>query len=81
MANTKQTSSRVASTAGRSLSNGSASPLQRSLAASALAQSGTGKQTGKAMETKASQAVRSGTTSATTKTLAASLVSQSNKKR
>jgi len=81
MANTKQTSTRVASTAGRTLSNGNTSPLQKSLAASALSQSGTGKQTGKTMETKASQAVRSGTTNATTKTLAASLVSQSNKKR
>lgn len=81
MANSKQTSPRVATTAAKSLSSKTASPLQKSLAGSALAQSGTGKQTGKAMEAKASQAVQSGNTNATTKTLAGSLVSQSNKRR
>ena len=80
MANSKQTSGRVATTASKSLSSSTSSPLQRSLAGSALAQSGTGKHTSKAMETKASQAMQSGSTNATTKTLAGSVVAQSNKK-
>jgi hypothetical protein len=80
MANNKQTSSRVATTASKALSSSTSSPLQKSLAASALAQSGSNKQTGKAMETKASQAAQSKSTNSTTKTIAGSLLSQSNKK-
>ena len=81
MANTKTSSPKLASTASRTLSSNSASPLQKSLAASVLAQSHTAKQTGKAMETKASQALQIKATSPATKTLAASVVAQSNKKR
>lgn len=80
MAN-KSTGSKVGSAAGRVLGNSNASALQRSLAASALAQTGTSKTTGKAMETKASSALQSSKTNATTKALAGSLVSQSRKSR
>jgi hypothetical protein len=52
--NTKRTSSKVASQAAATLSDPNASATAKSLAASALAQSGTGKQTGAAMEDKAS---------------------------
>ncbi|MCC7713405.1 hypothetical protein [Janthinobacterium lividum] len=76
---TKSTGSKVASTVGRSLANPNASTLQRRLAGSALAQSGTTKVTGKVMEGKASAALQSGKSSPTTKALAGSLVSQSKK--
>lgn len=79
--NTKQTSSPVASLAARTLNNSSASQIQKSLAGSALAQSGTKKQTGPATEDAASRALRSGSAAPVTKRLAASVVSQSNKKR
>jgi hypothetical protein len=79
--NVKQTSSGVSSQAGKALQSAGASSIAKSLAGSALAQSGTGKQTGAAMERSASQALQSRGTSAATKTLAASVVSQSNKKR
>jgi hypothetical protein len=79
--NKKSTGSRVASTAGKTLSDPTASAVQKSLAASALAQAGTVKETGKAMEAKASAALKDGRSSSTTKQLAASLVSQSDKKR
>lgn len=81
MANTKQTSHRVASTAARTLSNPSASALQKSLAGSALRQSGSKAQTGARMEAKASQALTNPRSAAVTKVLGASLVSQSNRKR
>ncbi|RJX30875.1 MAG: hypothetical protein C4516_09030 [Oxalobacter sp.] len=79
MAN-KSTGKKVSSTAGRVLGSSSASQLQRSLAGSALAQSGTSKVTSKSMETKASGALQSPKASSTTKALAGSLVSQSKKK-
>jgi hypothetical protein len=75
----KSTGGKVASSAGRTLSNPNASGLQRSLAGSALTQAGTSKTTSKAMETKASAALQSGKSAATTKQLAGSLVSQSKK--
>lgn len=75
----KSTGSKVASKAGSVLGNSSASALQRSLAGSALAQTGTAKTTSKAMETKASAALQSSRTNYTTKGLAGSLVSQSKK--
>jgi hypothetical protein len=80
MAN-KSTGKKVASTAGRVLGSSSGSLLQRSLAASALAQTGGSKTTGKAMEAKASGALQSPKTNSTTKALAGSLVSQSKKSR
>lgn len=78
--NTKQTSSQVASLAGKTLQNAGASTVQRSLAGSALRQSGTPAQTGTKMEAKASDALDNPRSSSTTKTLAGSVVSQSNRK-
>lgn len=80
-ANSKQTSSRVASLAGKTLQSGSASAVQRSLAGSALRQAGTTAQTGARTEGKASTALDNQRSSATTRTLAGSIVSQSNRQR
>jgi hypothetical protein len=80
MANTKQTGNKAATLASKTLKSSTASPLQKSLAGTVLAQSGTSKQTSKAMETKASGALKSGSTNAATKSLAGSAVSQSKKK-
>lgn len=71
----------MATIASKTLQNNNASKIQKSLAASVLAQTNSSKQTGKAIETKASQALKSSVTSAKTKALAASAMSQSNKKR
>jgi hypothetical protein len=79
--NTKQTSPKVASQAGETLSDPNASATAKSLAASALAQSNTGKQTGAAMEDKASKVLQSTKYSDATKSLAGTVLSQSNKKR
>lgn len=79
--NTKQTSPRVASIAGKTLQSDSASALQRSLAGSALRQAGTPAQTGARTESKASGALDNSRSAATTRTLAGSVVSQSNRKR
>ncbi len=79
--NTKQTSSRVATVAGKTLGSKSASGIQKSLAGSALRQGGNPAQTGAKTEDKASRALDSRASSPVTKTLAGSVVSQSNKKR
>ena len=79
--NTKQTSSKIASKASKVLRSKGASAKEKSLAASALAQSGTGKQTGKAMECKAAKAVFGKHSSKTARELAGSVLSQSNKAR
>lgn len=79
--NTKQTSTRVASVAGKTLGSSSASTLQKSLAGSALRQAGSPAQTGAKTEDKASRALDSQKSSSITKTLAGSVVAQSNKKR
>jgi hypothetical protein len=79
--NSKQTSKSVASLAGKTLQSSGASQVQRQLAASALAQSGTGKQTGASIEATASKALRSNSGSNVTQKLAGSVVSQSNRKR
>lgn len=80
--NNKQTSTKVASVAGKALSpNSGASQIQKSLAGSALSQAGTGRQTGAAVEAKASSALRNAGASKVTQQLAGSVVSQSNKKR
>jgi len=79
--NSKQTSQGVGSLAARTLQDPSASQIQRSLAASALAQRGTGKQTGAEMEDVAARALSSSRSAQDTRTLAASLVSQANKQR
>jgi len=79
--NSKQTSSDIASTAAATLSDPNASAIAKSLAASALAQSGTGKQTGAEMEDKAAKVLASSKYSDETKALAGSVLSQSNKSR
>ena len=79
--NSKQTSQGVGSLAARTLQDPSASQIQRILAASALAQRGTGKQTGAEMEDVAARALSSSRSAQDTRTLAASLVSQANKQR
>jgi len=75
----KSTGGKVASVASSTLRNPNASQVQKTLAGSALSQSGTAKTTSKAVETQASAALSSGRSNATTKTLAASVVSQSKK--
>jgi type IV secretory pathway TrbL component len=79
--NTKKTSARVASTAGKTLSSNGASSIQKSLAGSALRQAGATAQTGSGIEAKASRALDNPRSSVVTKTLAGTVVSQSNKKR
>lgn len=79
--NNKQTSSRVASTAGKTLGSSSASAIQKSLAGSALRQAGDTAQTGAKIEQRASRALDNSKSSALTKTLAGSVISQSNRKR
>ena len=79
--NTKETSTRIASLAAKILQNGKASQIQKSLAGSALSQSGSSKQTGATMETKAAKVLSSGKYAEETKELAASVLSQSNKSR
>lgn len=79
--NSKKTTTPVASLAGKTLQSSGASKVQKQLAGSVLAQTGTKKQTGAAIEPKASQALRSTSSSGVTKTLAGSVVSQSNRKR
>ncbi|MGJ4748720.1 hypothetical protein ACQV5M_20330, partial [Leptospira sp. SA-E8] len=79
--NPKQTSPRVASVAGKALQSSSSSSLQKSLAGSALRQTGSGAQTGAKTEAKASHALDNPKSAEVTLTLAGSLVSQSNRKR
>ncbi|EXU76743.1 hypothetical protein BG55_03685 [Erwinia mallotivora] len=79
--NTKKTSSTVASQAARVLKDPDSSAIQKSLAGSALSQSGTSNQTGGKMETTASKVLNSSKYSDQTKTLAASVLSQANKER
>lgn len=79
--NSKQTSSRVASVAGKALQNDSASALQKTLAGSALRQAGSAAQTGSRTEDKASRALDNPKSSPVTRTLAGSVVSQANRKR
>lgn len=78
--NAKSTGKKVATTASRTLSDATASGLQKSLAGSALAQAGTGKVTSKPMEAKASNALKSASSSARTRELAASVTAQARKK-
>jgi len=79
--NTKETSDRIAQLAVQTLKNDSASKTAKSLAASALAQTNTGKQTGAEMEDLASKVIRSEKYSEDTKSLAGAVLSQSNKDR
>jgi hypothetical protein len=79
--NAKQTSRNVASRAAATLADKGASKIVKSLAASALAQSGSGKQTSAEMENKASKALSSDKYSDLTKEFAASVLSQANRGR
>jgi hypothetical protein len=79
--NTNQTSTRVATVAGKTLGSTSASAIQKSLAGSALRQAGTSAQTGARTEDKASRALDRSKSASVTKTLAGSVMSQSNRKR
>lgn len=79
--NSKKTSPKIASKAAAVLHDRGASNIAKSLAASALSQSSSGKQTGAAMEDKASRVLSSDRYSEATKELAASVLSQSNKER
>lgn len=79
--NTKQTSPRVASIAGKTLQSPGSSAIQRSIAGSPLRQAGTTAQTGAKVEGAASRALDNPRSSKVTRTLAGSVVSQSNRKR
>jgi len=79
--NTKKTFSKIASQAAQVLKDPNASAIQKSLAGSALSQSGTSNQTGGKMETTASKVLNSSKYNDQTKTLAASVLSQANKER
>ena len=79
--NNKTSSQKMATKAAKILSNDTASRIQRSLAASVVAQASTGKQTGAEMETFASMVLQSSKYSETSKTLAASILAQANKER
>lgn len=79
--NTKQTSTEVAALAARLLDNSSASEVQKSLAAAALAQSRTAKQTSAAMEDLAAKVLGSDRYAGETKTLAGSVLAQANRQR
>ncbi|HEX8541084.1 MAG TPA: hypothetical protein VF671_05210 [Pseudomonas sp.] len=79
--NIKQSSAKVAKLASETLRDPNASAIAKSLAASTLAQSNTGKQTSAEMEAKAGRVLQSEKYSDDTKALAGSVVSQSNKDR
>lgn len=81
MNNSKKTSPEMGSVASRTLRDPNASDIQRSLAASNLAQCRTSKQTGEVMEARAGRALQNEHSADLTKSLAAGLVSQSNKNR
>lgn len=79
--NTNKTSPTVAAQAAATLRDPNASATAKSLAGSALAQSGTAKQTGADMEDKAAKVLASPKYSENTKSLAGSVLSQANKTR
>lgn len=74
----KKSSKQKSSDAAKILANPSSSEIQKSLAASVLAQSRTNKETSEEMEKIASDVLRSDKYSETTKSLAWSVLSQSN---
>lgn len=79
--NNKQTSEGLAQLAARTLNDGNASKIAKSLAGSVLSQTHTSNQTSAEMEKKASTALKGKKFSANTKSLAGSVLSQSNKQR
>jgi len=78
--NTRQTGARAASAAGRTLRSSSASPAQRSAAASALAQTGNRDQTGSAAASAAGRTLRSPSATSAPRRAAASALSQTPKR-
>lgn len=76
MSKTEKTSRGVASTASQVLRNSASSATQRSLAGSALAQSGTTKTTSKVVAQTASRALDDGRSSKVTRSLAGSVLTQ-----
>ena len=81
MANKKQTSPGMASVAAHTLRDPNASGIQRSLAASALAQSGNGNEPSAAMAHLAGKALQRTSAADLTKELAASVLAQADPKR
>lgn len=81
MVNKKRSGSNSTHLASDILRDPNSSLMQKRLAGSVLAQSGTDKQTGSKMEDIASKVLRSPKYNDDTKTLAASIVAQSNKER
>ncbi|HEI6799175.1 TPA: hypothetical protein SJ395_000749 [Yersinia enterocolitica] len=81
--NKKKTSASVAAQAqaARILKDPNASPLEKSLAGSALSQTNTDNQTGVHMEDVAAQVLAKPESSEKAKTLAGSVLAQANKKR
>jgi len=77
--NPKQTSSKVASVAGRTLNDSNASKLQKQLAASALAQRTASSHTSDKMETIAAKALDNPRSAELTKQLAATVLAQATK--
>ena len=80
MAKNEKTSSGVASKASGVLRNPYSSETAKSLAGSALAQSGTNKSTSPAVAKVAAKALDSGSTNRNTKSLAGSVLTQKTKK-
>ena len=79
--NKKISGKRIATDASDIMRSKGSSQVQKSLAASVLAQRNSGYMTGKEMETKASMVLKSNKYSDKTKNLAASVLSQSDKSR
>lgn len=79
--NTKKTSADISKLASEIMRNQDSTAEEKSLAASAMAQTNTDKQTSKAMETLASKIMKNANSSKSAKSLAASIVSQANKSR
>lgn len=80
MSKSEKTSGRVATKASGILRNSSSSKSDKSIAGSALAQSGTNKTTSSKVATTAAKALDRPGTSKTTKTVAGSVLTQKTKK-
>jgi hypothetical protein len=79
--NSKKTSDKLGSLAGKVLSDSNSSNIQKVLAGSVLSQKSPNHQTGAKLEDVASKVLKSEKYNDTTKSLAGSVLSQSNKKR
>lgn len=81
MSNTKKTSTKMASTAAKVLTDPNSSKIKKRLAGSVLSQASPSKVTGQAMEADLSSIMKSSKYDDVTKALAASLLSQSDPER